>query len=615
MTTRITKVRAGNRRGRRTSAWAATLMLLGAIAVGGPAPVIASTGDEPEPETVTESVEAEVDEEGAEPEEVAEPAVAAATADAEPAPESESAAHGERLEGEEEPQEEPEALVAAAAAPWATVTPQEISQWDLAEQGIVIFAEGFEPDAVVTVSTGATVLGETSANHFGELEISFTAEADPGQHIFRLASGEAAVEVTLSVLADEDFFEDEADAYLLSAPRVIKISELEEEAIELSAFNFPSNSAVEVRVNGDRETTAISNGVGSIDFTFSAPREVGRYVIELVHPAVTLSHTIDVVPDEPQEQIPAGVYVGTSLQTRTASSPIDPVERPFSAVIDDDGKLAGLVGEFSYACIDPVTGELIGRDILDLADSDFVPQRISAGIPFEFGWEGEYYRIHGTIDENGNGEGELRHNLGACGTTLLKWQLGDGVIDPTEPGEPTEPTEPGEPTEPTDPADPSETGEEFPAPKNELLDPGSKGGITAPSHVTEGSTIDVGIKGAGENQRVGMWLFSDPISLGIKSTSADGTVSVTLPTGVTGEHRLVAVDESGAVIGWQNITIAPAQEPQPGSDSGTTAGDRESSIEQLPSTGASMALAGVAVLALLTGGALTAITRRRLATR
>lgn len=588
MTTRITKVRAGNRRGRRTSAWAATLMLLGAIAVGGPAPVIASTGDEPEPETVTESVEAEVDEEGAEPEEVAEPAVAAATADAEPAPESES------------------------AAPWATVTPQEISQWDLAEQGIVIFAEGFEPDAVVTVSTGATVLGETSANHFGELEISFTAEADPGQHIFRLASGEAAVEVTLSVLADEDFFEDEADAYLLSAPRVIKVSELEEEAIELSAFNFPSNSAVEVRVNGDRETTAISNGVGSIDFTFSAPREVGRYVIELVHPAVTLSHTIDVVPDEPQEQIPAGVYVGTSLQTRTASSPIDPIERPFSAVIDDDGNLVGLVGEFSYACIDPVTGELIGRDILDLADSDFVPQRISAGIPFEFGWEGEYYRLHGTIDENGNGEGELRHNLGACGTTLLEWQLGDGVIDPTEPTEPGDPTEP---TEPTDPADPSETGEEFPAPKNELLNPGSKGGITAPSHVTEGSTIDVGIKGAGENQRVGMWLFSDPVSLGVKSTSADGTVSVTLPTGVTGEHRLVAVDESGAVIGWQNITIAPAQESQPGSDSGATAGDRESSIEQLPSTGASMSLAGVGVLALLTGGALTAITRRRLATR
>lgn len=113
---------------------------------------------------------------------------------------------------------------------------------------------------------------------------------------------------------------------------------------------------------------------------------------------------------------------------------------------------------------------------------------------------------------------------------------------------------------------------------------------------------------------IGMWLFSDPVSLGVKSTSADGTVSVTLPTGVTGEHRLVAVDESGAVIGWQNITIAPAQEQQRGSASGAAGDDGGSSIEQLPSTGASMLLAGVAVLALLAGGDITAITRRRLAT-
>jgi 5'-nucleotidase len=69
-------------------------------------------------------------------------------------------------------------------------------------------------------------------------------------------------------------------------------------------------------------------------------------------------------------------------------------------------------------------------------------------------------------------------------------------------------------------------------------------------------TIHVGTQYAGD--WVTVWLYSTPRQLGgWHLVDAAGNVTVTLPTDLTGDHRLVVLDASGQVIGWQAVSIAP----------------------------------------------------------
>lgn len=69
-------------------------------------------------------------------------------------------------------------------------------------------------------------------------------------------------------------------------------------------------------------------------------------------------------------------------------------------------------------------------------------------------------------------------------------------------------------------------------------------------------TVDVGRAYAGE--RVDAFLFSDPVHLGTFTVASDGTIRVTLPGDITGQHRLAVYAADGTIIGWDDITIAEA---------------------------------------------------------
>ncbi|GAB2524127.1 bifunctional metallophosphatase/5'-nucleotidase [Paramicrobacterium agarici] len=155
----------------------------------------------------------------------------------------------------------------------------------------------------------------------------------------------------------------------------------------------------------------------------------------------------------------------------------------------------------------------------------------------------------------------------------------------------------------------TEKPSEEPAPVDDSDIPdAAEGGISTVDEAQAGDTItiDVGADRAGE--WVSVWLYSEPIQLsdGWVQVSADGTVEVTIPSDVpAGEHRIVVLDASGDVIGWQDITIAAAE----GAGGGTTAsGD-------LPRTGAEasellpFALIALGLMAL--GGAAFGVSRYR----
>lgn len=51
------------------------------------------------------------------------------------------------------------------------------------------------------------------------------------------------------------------------------------------------------------------------------------------------------------------------------------------------------------------------------------------------------------------------------------------------------------------------------------------------------------------------YLFSSPTFLGRYTVGADGTIAVTLPAGVTGNHRIAVYALDGTLLGWDTITI------------------------------------------------------------
>ncbi|MBA8815410.1 2',3'-cyclic-nucleotide 2'-phosphodiesterase (5'-nucleotidase family) [Microbacterium halimionae] len=145
----------------------------------------------------------------------------------------------------------------------------------------------------------------------------------------------------------------------------------------------------------------------------------------------------------------------------------------------------------------------------------------------------------------------------AVGESVLSLVATDSGTQVTVPLTVTEATVPTEPTNPTDPGTelPSTGGNETPVAESELT-PGNAGDVKviAGDLVPGGTvTVYVGIEYAGD--WVSAWLRSAPIFLGWYQVDAVGNITVTLPAGVTGDHRIVIQDADGNLIGWQEVTI------------------------------------------------------------
>lgn len=166
------------------------------------------------------------------------------------------------------------------------------------------------------------------------------------------------------------------------------------------------------------------------------------------------------------------------------------------------------------------------------------------------------------------------------------------------------------------PAGEPETVRSLPVQVN-LLAPTVAPGDVADSQLTAENRIDlvsfdgtiatVAVPDTHASRYVGVWLHSEPISLGWHRAAADGIVSVALPAAaVPGDHRIVLVDDAGALIGWAAVTIAAA----PVTGTPTTAGPGSPATATLPNTGAEIGPGLLAALvALLIGAAAVGATR------
>lgn len=188
---------------------------------------------------------------------------------------------------------------------------------------------------------------------------------------------------------------------------------------------------------------------------------------------------------------------------------------------------------------------------------------------------------------------------------------------PTEPGEPGEPT-PGEPGQPIPggpapgtpgtPGAPGTPGSLAPATipvDTTLLTDATRGSISAPTTAVQGQTVTISVDPRYAGQTVHVWLHSEPRLLGSPVVAADGTVRVTIPADApVGSHRLVVLDKTGAIIGWQEIEIVAAA-GAPG-----RAGSGAAATGPLASTGLDGRGAVLAAMVLVLTGATVLAARR-----
>jgi LPXTG-motif cell wall-anchored protein len=177
-------------------------------------------------------------------------------------------------------------------------------------------------------------------------------------------------------------------------------------------------------------------------------------------------------------------------------------------------------------------------------------------------------------------------NEAGAGEAASRTQRTNAAPDPEPTPTPTpEPTPAPEPTpqpERTETPAPVETSEPEPtvvlpssgggdpeAPDAATLNGGNRGGAS----VTSGSAVPGGtftVAGLAPSTGYYVWMFSEPVALGWRTSDANGVVTLSVPASVApGEHRVVFTDADGAVVAWAPVTVA-GKLPDTGTEVGTS---------------------------------------------
>jgi hypothetical protein len=150
------------------------------------------------------------------------------------------------------------------------------------------------------------------------------------------------------------------------------------------------------------------------------------------------------------------------------------------------------------------------------------------------------------------------------------------------------------------------------APAETDLTPALEGTIVVtPNPFTAGEALTISVPAGHEGETGYVFAFSGPAAFGTATIGANSTMQVTTPTSLAlGEHRVAVYSATGAVLGWQRVSVveAEAEEPviipiggpsegTPGTPGSGAALDGEGT--PISSSAAALAVTGVSVIGLL----------------
>lgn len=167
---------------------------------------------------------------------------------------------------------------------------------------------------------------------------------------------------------------------------------------------------------------------------------------------------------------------------------------------------------------------------------------------------------------------------------------------PTPTSEPTTPA-----PSPSTSAEPTPSTSVQPVDESALTD-ASRGSVSVPTSAARGTSVTVNVGTALAGEQVSAWIYSTPTALGQHTVAADGTISVTVPSSLAaGAHRIAVLNNSGTLVGWDDITITAGTNAVPKAATGLDEGTSNSGAT----------LVDGALVVLVVAGIAAALIRRR----
>lgn len=406
-----------------------------------------------------------------------------------------------------------------------------VSEWNVSRDGFSVTGYDFAPGSTIDASVNGTEVGTGTVDEYGTVLIGQVAlELSAGTHTLVLNSEEVTGSVDFTVLSDDEFYDiDEqgvADLGATANLRVANQTELASGELWTRSHNFPGSHALDLYINDE----LVARGISGTEQYVVTDLDPGAYTATWRLGAYSASVDFAVVPDEQGTPAPEGTYEGTSDIGEDSS--VDLIME-----IDENGVLTNFSSPRWFQC---VGYQGIPTDPFEF-DWDVPATPITVDQPFEIRWDS--YVISGIVNSDGSAFGEAEWRIPCWGAIHDHWTAQGDVIVP-DPDPADEPT-----------SSPTPTEEPTSGPGDDAAD---DDGISAPSTAVTGSEITIGVGSSYAGEAVSVWLNSDPVLLGTPVVRQDGTVVVTLPDGVVGEHTLEVVDAEGELIGTSAITITAA---------------------------------------------------------
>ncbi|WP_300266790.1 hypothetical protein [Microbacterium sp.] len=429
--------------------------------------------------------------------------------------------------------------------PAVSVSPSEVTVSELASSGVAVSGTGFAPGASVSLTVGGVDGGSQSADADGNVEFSFSGELAAGPHAVVLSSADGDAEASLTVVDDPLV----VDPAVSVSPAEVTVSELASSGVAVSGTGFAPGASVSLTVGGVDGGSQSADADGNVEFSFSGELAAGPHAVVLSSADGDAEASLTVVDDP--------VVVDPAVSG-------SPAEVTVSELASSGVAVSG-TGFAPDALVSLTVGGVDGGSQSTAADGNV-----------EFSFSGELAAgPHAVVLSSTDGDAE----------TSLTVVEDPVVIDPELP-------------------------EQIPAetPSEDELTADNGGAVSVPEGTVEGEQVTVRIGDAQPGDVIGVWLFSTPQYLGTFTVSDDLTVTVELPEGITGAHRIAVYDIDGQLQGWDTTIIAPAQTDVP--TPGDQAPDAEDGDNQLAATGGDSSGALGAGLVLLLAGALTLVVWR-----
>lgn len=220
-----------------------------------------------------------------------------------------------------------------------------VSVWDIARGGITVNSSGFEQHDEVTV----TINGESQtaeADFFGELSFSYSNPLTAGHYDVTLSTDAGSVSEAFEVIADIDFFDEHTDIPLMFATPEVW-TDAEAASVDVFARYLLANTSIDVLLNGSIIDTIATGNFDSVSYTLTETLSVGQHTLELFHPAVSISKTIEVVPSTEGAPAPAVDYVGEATQNIAGTTWTSETNTfPLTFSVDADGNITDFTTEY-----------------------------------------------------------------------------------------------------------------------------------------------------------------------------------------------------------------------------------------------------------------------------